>query len=77
MDIKTTAHVLELVRDLSDGGTSVLLISRDLREMVMVADRILVMEGFVLRGEVANTCDCATVSEGIMHHIHGATEAAQ
>jgi ribose transport system ATP-binding protein len=76
VDIKTKAYVHELIRELSDAGTSVLLITSDMPEMVTVADRILVMDGFALRGEVANSRDYAAVSEGIMHHIHGATEAA-
>jgi ribose transport system ATP-binding protein len=78
VDIKTKAYVHELVRELSDAGTSVLLITSDMPEMVTVADRILVMDEFTLRGEVANTRDYASVSEGIMHRIHGsASEAAQ
>ena len=76
VDIKTKAYVHELIRELSDAGTSVLLITSDMPEMVTVADRILVMDGFALRGQVANSRDYAAVSEGIMHHIHGATEAA-
>ena len=78
VDIKTKVYVHELIRELSDGGTSVLLITSDMPEMVTVADRILVMDEFALRGEVDNTRDYASVSEWIMHHIHGsAPEAAQ
>ncbi|MCU0905958.1 MAG: sugar ABC transporter ATP-binding protein [Rhodobacteraceae bacterium] len=77
VDIKTKAYVHDLIREVSDAGTSVLLITSDMPEIVTVADRILVMDGFTLRGEVANTRDYGAVSEGIMHHIHGATEAAQ
>ena len=63
---------------MSDAGTSILLITSDMPEMVTVADRILVMDEFRLRGEVANTRDYASVSEGIMHRIHGsAPEAAE
>jgi ribose transport system ATP-binding protein len=78
VDIKTKAYVHELIRELSDGGTSILLITSDMPEMVTVADRILVMDEFALRGEVENTRDYASVSEWIMHHIHGSvTGAAQ
>ncbi len=77
VDIKTKAYVHELIRELSDADTSILLITSDMPEMVTVADRILVMDDFALRGEVDNTRDYAAVSEGIMHHIHGATEAAE
>ncbi len=62
VDIKTKAYVHELIRELSDAGTSVLLITSDMPEMVTVADRILVMDGFALRGEVANTRDYAAIT---------------
>jgi ribose transport system ATP-binding protein len=78
VDIKTKGYVHELIRELSDAGTSILLITSDMPEMVTVADRILVMDEFTLRGEVANTRDYGSVSEWIMHHIHGsAPEAVQ
>ena len=77
IDIKTKTYMHELIRELSDAGTSVLLITSDMPEMVTVADRILVMDGFALRGEVANSRDYDAVSHGIMHHIHGAVEPAR
>lgn len=78
VDIKTKAYVHELIRELSDSGTSILLITSDMPEMVTVADRILVMDEFELKGEIANDRDYDSVSEKIMHHIHGsAVEAAQ
>jgi ribose transport system ATP-binding protein len=73
VDIKTKAYVHELIRELSDAGTSILLITSDMPEMVTVADRILVMDEFQLRGEVRNDRDYASVSGWIMHHIHGST----
>jgi ribose transport system ATP-binding protein len=75
VDIKTKGYVHDLIRELSDEGTSILLITSDLPEMVTVADRILVMDEFRLRGEVANTRDLTAVGEAIMHHIHGAADA--
>ena len=78
VDIKTKAYVHELIRDLSDAGTSILLITSDMPEMVTVADRILVMDEFELRGEIPNDRNYATVSENIMHLIHGSgMEAAE
>ncbi|MDX1744054.1 MAG: sugar ABC transporter ATP-binding protein, partial [Ruegeria sp.] len=71
VDIKTKAYVHELIRELSDAGTSILLITSDMPEMVTVADRILVMDEFELRGEIINDRDYDQVSEQIMHHIHG------
>ncbi|MCR9060536.1 MAG: sugar ABC transporter ATP-binding protein [Rhodobacteraceae bacterium] len=76
VDIKTKAYVHELIRELSDAGTSILLITSDMPEMVTVADRILVMDEFELRGEIVNDRNYDAVSERIMHHIHGSTEEA-
>ena len=78
VDIKTKTYVHELIRELSDAGTSILLITSDMPEMVTVADRILIMDEFELRGEVENDRNYETVSQGIMHHIHGSgVEAAE
>ncbi|MEM1361640.1 MAG: sugar ABC transporter ATP-binding protein [Pseudomonadota bacterium] len=76
VDIKTKAYVHELIRELADAGTSVLLITSDMPEMVTVADRILVMDEFQIRGEVINDRDYDRVSHEIMKHIHGASEVA-
>ncbi|MEM8728740.1 MAG: sugar ABC transporter ATP-binding protein [Pseudomonadota bacterium] len=76
VDIKTKAYVHELMRELADGGTSILLITSDMPEMVTVADRILVMDEFEIRGEVINDRDYDRVSHQIMQHIHGASEVA-
>ena len=78
MDIKTKAYVHELIRELSENGTSILLITSDMPEMVTVADRILVMDAFDIRGEIVNDRNYDAVSAQIMHHIHGsAGEAAE
>jgi ribose transport system ATP-binding protein len=70
IDIKTKAYLHELLRELSDSGTAVLLITSDMPEMITLADRIAVMNGYRLAGEVANTRDYKVVSEGIMNLIH-------
>jgi ribose transport system ATP-binding protein len=70
IDIKTKAYLHELLRELSDSGTAVLLITSDMPEMITLADRIVVMNGYRLAGEVANTRDYKVVSEGIMNLIH-------
>ncbi len=70
VDIKTKAYIHELIRDLSENGTSILLITSDMPEMVAVADRILVMDDFALCGEIVNSRDYTSVSRQIMSHIH-------
>jgi ribose transport system ATP-binding protein len=70
IDVKTKAYLHGLIRDLARQGTAVLVISSDMPELIGLADRILVMHGFGVVGELANTRDYATMSEAIMARIH-------
>ncbi|MBL8579950.1 MAG: sugar ABC transporter ATP-binding protein [Mesorhizobium sp.] len=74
IDIKTKAYLHELIHEIAAGGTSVLLISSDMPEMVALADRILVMHDMRLVGEVANDRRYETVSNAIMNRIHAVEE---
>ena len=56
-------------------GASILLISSDMAEMITLADRILVMHGFRLVGEVANDHHYETTSRAIMGRIHVVADA--
>lgn len=76
IDIKTKAYIHELIRDLSDGGTSILLITSDMPEMITVADRILVVDQYRIHGEIINDRDYDRVSAEIMSYIH-VSEAAE
>ena len=75
IDIKTKAYLHELLRDLSDQGTAILLITSDMPEMIALADRIVVMNDYRLAGGLHNTRDYAAMSEGIMNLIHKAEAA--
>ena len=75
IDIKTKAYLHELLRQLSDAGTAVLLITSDMPEMVTLADRIVVMDRYRIKGEIRNDRDYPRVSEAIMHLIHEAEAA--
>ena len=55
---------------------AILLISSDMPEMVTLADRILVMHGFRIVGEVANDHVYETTSKAIMGRIHAVEETA-
>ena len=44
IDIKTKAYLHELIIKLADDGTSIILISSDMPEMISLADRIVVMK---------------------------------
>jgi len=70
IDIKTKAYIHELLRKLSDEGTSVLLITSDLPEMVALADRILAMDQYRVKGEIVNSRNYDEMSEKIMGYIH-------
>ena len=72
IDIKTKAYLHQLLRDLSDQGTSILLITSDMPEMITLADRIVVMSGFAVTGELPNSREYGQMSAAIMDLIHRA-----
>jgi ribose transport system ATP-binding protein len=75
IDIKTKAYIHELLRRLADEGTAILLITSDMPEMITLADRIVVMDDYRIKGEIANTRDYAGMGEGIMALIHARNAA--
>ena len=75
IDIKTKAYLHQLLRDLSDQGTAILLITSDMPEMITLADRIAVMSGFAITGELPNSRDYGQMSGAIMDLIHRAEAA--
>ena len=70
IDIKTKAYLHELILNLADNGTSIILISSDMPEMISLADRIVVMKDFKVNGIVENDRDYDVVSSKIMEFIH-------
>jgi ribose transport system ATP-binding protein len=70
IDIKTKAYLHELLRELSDAGTAILVITSDMPEMITLADKIAVMNDFRIEGELLNTRDYDAMSRGIMGLIH-------
>jgi ribose transport system ATP-binding protein len=75
IDIKTKAYLHDLIHELAEQGTAVILITSDMPEMVDVADRILVMDGYRIKGAVENDRNYDAVSRAIMRHIHGQAAA--
>ena len=75
IDIKTKAYMHDLIHELAEQGTAVLLITSDMPEMIDVADRILVMDGYRIKGEVENDRNYDAVSRAIMGFIHGQAAA--
>jgi ribose transport system ATP-binding protein len=76
IDIKTKTYLHELIGEIAAGGVSVLLISSDMPEMVAVADRILVVHGFRIVGEVENDHSYEPMSQAIMGRIHAVEDDA-
>jgi ribose transport system ATP-binding protein len=76
IDIKTKTYIHELIGEIAADGVSVILISSDMPEMITLADRILVMHGFRIVGEVANDHRYETTSKAIMSRIHQVEETA-
>jgi ribose transport system ATP-binding protein len=76
IDVRTKRAFYELIWQLADEGLAILLISSDLAEIVTLADRIVVMDQYIVRGEVDNTHDYDTMSKAVIDHIHGSEAAA-
>ena len=70
IDIKTKAYIHELLRQLADEGTAILLITSDMPEMITLADRIAVMNDYRIEGTITNTRDYEEMSSRIMSLIH-------
>jgi len=70
IDIKTKAYLHALLRELSETGTAILLITSDMPEMITLADRIVVMDAYRIKGSIANDRNYAHMSEAIMGFIH-------
>lgn len=69
IDIKTKAYLHELIRELSDAGTALLLITSDMPEMIALADRIVVMSDYRVMGKIDNNREYRAMSEQIMSLI--------
>jgi ribose transport system ATP-binding protein len=69
IDIKTKAYLHDLLRDLANAGTAVIVITSDMPEMIALADRIVVMNDFRVAGAVENTGIYDDISQSIMQLI--------
>ncbi|MCB8881315.1 sugar ABC transporter ATP-binding protein [Acidisoma cellulosilytica] len=70
IDIKTKAYLHQLIRELADRGTAVVLITSDMPEMISLADRIAVLDNYLIQGEVENDGVYDRMSQAIMNLIH-------
>ena len=69
IDIKTKAYLHDIIYELAEAGTAILLITSDMPEMIDVADRILVVADFQIKGEVENDRHYERLSHSIMNLI--------
>jgi len=70
IDIKTKSYLHELIIELSLKGTSIILITSDMPEMISLADRIITMKDFKVVGETINNHNYEEMSSSIMGNIH-------
>ncbi|HTJ88987.1 MAG TPA: sugar ABC transporter ATP-binding protein [Acidocella sp.] len=77
IDVAAKDAMHRLIVELAEDGTGLLLISSDLREVVQLADRILVMGDFRVLADLANSGEYAPTSELVMRAITQATSQIQ
>ncbi len=70
IDIRTKAYLHELLRALADAGTAILLVTSDMPEMITLADEIVVMDAYRIKGSVDNDRNYDHMSAAIMGLIH-------
>ncbi len=76
VDVRTKAYLHQLIAQLADRGTAILLISSDLPEIVGLADRLLLMKDFRLIGAIENDRNYARMSADVMSRLQAAAPAA-
>ena len=70
IDIRTKSYLHRLIWNLAEQGVAVLLISSDLPEMVLLADRVVIMRDMRIAGDLDNSCVYDEMSSRIMNCIH-------
>jgi simple sugar transport system ATP-binding protein len=72
LDVGATESVRRLLADAAGAGAGVLLISEDLDELLLLADRIVVMFG----GRIVGEADAAATDKGELGLLMAGAEAA-
>jgi len=70
IDIRTKGYLHRLIWNLAEQGVAVLLISSDMPEMVLLADRVVVMKDMQIVGDLPNNHQYEVMSSRIMNCIH-------
>ena len=76
IDVRTKAAFHELIAGLAADGLALLLISSDLPETIVLADRIAVMSDLRIVGQLDNDHDYARMSQQIIRMIHAEVHPA-
>ena len=77
IDIRTKGYLHRLVWDLAEQGVAVILITSDLPEMVLLADRVVVMRDFRVITDFQNNRNYEQMSRRIMGSIHEADDGSE
>lgn len=72
IDVRTKREIHDLIRDLAKRGTSVIVISSDLAEVIGLADRLLLFRAGGIVAEVENDREYLTMSGKVMQSLVGA-----
>jgi ribose transport system ATP-binding protein len=70
IDIRTKGYLHRLIWNLAEQGVAILLISSDLPEMVLLADRVIVMKDMRIVSDLPNSRQYEAMSSRIMNCIH-------
>ena len=68
LDVRASAAVHERLRHARDAGAGVLLISEDLDEILLLADRVGVMNRGKIAAEFAAPVDRHAIGRALVHH---------
>ena len=70
IDIRTKGYLHRLIWNLAEQGVAILLISSDMPEMVLLADRVVVMKDMQIVSDLPNSRQYEEMSSQIMNCIH-------
>jgi ribose transport system ATP-binding protein len=70
IDIRTKGYLHRLIWNLAEQGVAILLISSDMPEMVLLADRVVVMKDMQIVADLPNNHQYEVMSSQIMNCIH-------
>lgn len=72
VDIGSKAEIIALIRTLADAGKGVIIISSEFQELLAVSDRVLLMQGGQITGELMR--DQIAREEDLHHALQGAPQ---